>query len=260
MTRFWVWEEASTTQGPLDQARDELQFELEAESSEAMYDRLRSFYASLPGDSPWPDSLPSDFPIPRLRMPDSGLAPDYFKWGMWRFASARLRAAMALPDDAVDYRPAVIEGGSHQARDQDYALMYVRAFAAAIDLETSDLGWRQVISHKTGNPVISVSGISQIRVRPDLDVPADLFTDANATIVLLATDALAERVMAAGCTGVWFVHPLWHIGWDSSYVIRTAEGFAKVTLSPDWKLQEIEQIAEDAADAGPDMPPRDVDR
>ena len=256
MTRLWVWQEASDTYAARTRAQHEGQFRLL--SGHQLEDALVAFYASLPGDRPWPDQLPADFPVPRLRLPDTGFAPDYVERGSWRFASARLRAAMALPDRAVDYRPAVIEEGSRQAHDQDYALMYVRAFAAAIDLETSDLGWRRIISHKTGNPVISVSGISQIRVRPDLDVPADLFKDANATIVLLATDALAERVMAAGCTGVWFVHPLWLISPDSSYVIRTAEGFAKVTWFEDRDDTEIRPIAADVADAGPDMPPRGV--
>ena len=116
MMRLWVWQEAKTSRRLLDDAEEKGRFGLEIETSIAMGRRLRAFYASLPGDRPWPDPLPADFPVPRLRMPHSGLAPDFFKWGPWRFVSARLRATMALPDWAVDYRPAVIEAGRRTSR------------------------------------------------------------------------------------------------------------------------------------------------
>ena len=116
---------------------------------------IRSFNLSLPGNGPWSDALPLDFPRPVLRMPlDKSplLAPDYFDLS-WLFVSRRMREAMALPDWAVSYVPAEIETGRPLARFQDYALMYPRAFADVIDPEASQCLVETSASAKTGDSV-----------------------------------------------------------------------------------------------------------
>ena len=226
--------------------------ELALLSANQMDEALPAFFASLPGDEPWPDALPADFPAPVLHMPDDGFAPDFFEWGSWQFVSRRLREAMALPEWAVSYLPARIERGSDAARQQDYAVMYVRAFTDAIDIEASDCRWEHAISAKTGQPYISVSSLSVIRFKPWVKPPCDLFIDSTACIQLFATDALAERVLQAGCTGIEFEHPLWMFAPDGNYVLRTADGCGRMLW--DQAGEEYEIVPFDLAEADRGMP------
>ena len=226
--------------------------ELALISANQMDYAIPAFFARLPGDGPWPDALPADFPQPVLRMPDDGFAPDFFAWGSWQFVSRRLREVMALPEWAVSYLPARIEQGSDAARQQDYAVMYVRAFTDAIDIDASDCQWERAISAKTGLPYISVSPISVMRFKPWVKPPCDLFIDSTASIELLATDALAERVLQAGCTGIEFVHPLWMFAPDGNYVLRTADGCGRMLW--DEAGDEYEIVPFDLAEADRGMP------
>ena len=213
---------------------------------------IPAFFARLPGDGPWPDALPADFPQPALRMPDDGFAPDFFEWGKWLLVSRRLREAMALPEWAVSYLPARIVQGSEAARQQEYAVMYVRAFADAIDFEASDCVVEKRLSAKTGNPYLSVSQIAVMRFKKWLQPPCDLFIDHTALIELLATDALAERVLKAGCGGIQFRHPLWISHPLGDYVIRTADGCGRVLW--DEAGEEYEIVPFDLAEADRGMP------
>ena len=226
--------------------------ELALLSANQMDYALPAFFASLPGDDPWPDALPANFPQPVLRMPDDGFAPDFFAWGKWLFVSRRLRGAMALPEWAVSYLPARIEQGSEAARRQEYAVMYIRAFTEVIDIEASDCRWEQAISAKTGQPYISVSSMSVMRFKPWVKPPCDLFIDSNFPIVPLVTDALAERVLQAGCSGMAFLHPLWMYEPDGNYVLRTADGCGRVLW--DEAGEEYEIVPFDLAEADRGMP------
>ena len=215
---------------------------------------IRSFNLSLPGNGPWPDALPSDFPRPVLRMPleeSPLLAPDYF-YQDWRFVSRRMREAMALPDWAISYVPAEIETGSQLARSQDYALMYPRAFAPVIDPEASECLVQTRISAKTGDAIARVSGIGVMRFKADMKVPADLFFDPRSgQVYILAADALAKRVLDAGCTGIQFEHPLWFHAAYGNYIIRTREGMGHIQWDAEGQSYEIVPVPADEADGGP---------
>ena len=250
--RLWLWDVEYEARRALKRAQ--AADELDLLSSSPMYKALRAFFAGLPGDSPWPDPLPADFPRPVLALPESEdplLSPDYIKWGSWKFVSRRLREAMALPEWAVSYVPAEIQKGGRRARQQDYALMYVRAFADAIDLDTSLCVAEPAISAKTGEPYISVESVTVIRFKAGLAPPCDLFEDSKDTVSLFATDALAERALAAGCNGVQFAHPLWAHEADGNYVIRTADGMAQIQWNATGQEYKIVPIAPEIADKGP---------
>ena len=218
-----------------------------------MIDAIRNFNLSLPGNGPWPDALPSDFPRPVLRMPleeSPLLAPDYFNLS-WLFVSRRMREAMALPDWAVSYVPAEIETGSQLARSQDYALMYPSAFAPVIDPEASECLVQTRISAKTGDAITRISGVGVMRFKADMQAPCDLFYDSRDSVHLLATDALAKRVLDAGCTGIQFEHPLWFHAAYGNYIIRTRDGMGHIQWDAEGQSYEIVPVSPDVADAGP---------
>ena len=219
-----------------------------------MIDAIRNFNLSLPGNGPWPDALPSNFPRPILRMPLEELpllAPDFFDLS-WLFVSRRMREAMALPDWAVSYVPAEIETGSRLARLQDYALMYPRAFAPVIDPEASECRVNTFTSAKTGDTITDISGVGVMRFKADMKVPADLFFDPmGGQVYVLATDALAKRVLDAGCTGIQFEHPLWFHAPFGNYIIRTRDGIGHIQWDAEGQSFEIVPVSPEEADAGP---------
>jgi hypothetical protein len=129
--------------------------------------------------------------------------------------------------------------------------MHPRAFIKAIDPDASKCVVRTRTSAKTGDVITAFTGISQMRFRPDMQIPADLFFDANATIHLLATDALAQRVLDAGCVGVQFRHPLWLHAAYGNYIIRTRDGMGHIQWDAEGQSYEIVPVSAEVADAGP---------
>ena len=224
-------------------------------SGEEMIDAIRSFNLSLPGNAPWSDALPLDFPRPILRMPleeSPLLAPDYFGLGNRLFVSRRMREAMALPDWTVSYVPAEIETGSRLARSQGYAFMYPRAFAPVIDPEASECRVNTFTSAKTGDTITDISGVGVMRFKADMKVPADLFFDPmGGHVYILAADALAQRALDAGCTGIQFEHPLWFHAAYGNYIIRTRDGMGHIQWDAEGQSYEIVPVSPDVADAGP---------
>lgn len=167
---------------------------------------LRRFYGSLPGDAPFSQPLPADFPTPVLRMPDKSFLPDYK--GIRHMVSARMREAMALPLEAAQFLPCQITDDSVDGtRERGYCLMHLRVAQPAMDLEQSDCNQEWGTSHKTGKAYLSVTNVKRLVLRSDIEPMHDLFGIAEHPTTVLATDALAERVQRAGCTGVVFLEP-----------------------------------------------------
>lgn len=212
---------------------------------------MREFNLSLPGNSPWPDALPENFPIASLKLPVSDFSPDFIVLEHRWFMSAKLLAAMALPDWVADIRPIDLVAGGAEARAKDYHFVRVRAFADAIDFAASDARLSKFRSAKTGAMITSVDWLSRIRIREGFKPTADLFEDATAQTRCFATDALAERVLAAGCTGIAFVHPQWFAEPDGDAVIRTAAGIERMCWDDDHETYHTDPITAEEADAGP---------
>lgn len=249
--RLWIVEQQDETHNALRSFRRNDEFDLL--SYDEVLDAIRAFNLSLPGDGPWPDPLPASFPHPVLRMPrdESVLsAPDFFEIEGRYFVSQHMREVMGLPDWAVSYVPAVIERGSRRAQAHDYAMMYPLALADAIDLEASVCTVEQFNSNKTGHLVTDIGGFGQVRFRPGLKVPCDLFINAVSSIVVFATDDLARRVLAEGCTGAQFAHPLWFAAHGRN-VIRTVDGMAQLEWDEAQRTYETLPISAAEADARP---------
>lgn len=214
-----------------------------------IFEARLAFNASLPGDGPWPDPYPPDFPTPRVRFAEWRL-PDYNNLQNLPFVSDRLRNAMGLPDGAAQFLPVRNVSRPPRARAARYSFLHVRAFARAVDGHRSDCHVDHPRSAKTGAEVLSIGGLTAIRLLPGFEPPADLFREAAAPTILLATDALAQRVLDAGCTGVQFRHLLWFApGFDE--VVKTRDGAARVIWDArgrDYRLAPF-TIAE--ADLGP---------
>ena len=143
-------------------------------------------------------------PIIRITSPDFAL--DYFDWGL-SCASARLRAALGDVGGCMRFRPLDVSGSSPAVVEQAYEVLEVTASADPID-ET-----------RTPGEVIDVPGLDgkvskewiiglpahgdRVFWREDFVPPAPMFR-VKGTPWVLATDALADRVMRAGIKDVVF--------------------------------------------------------
>lgn len=227
--------------------------EIELVSGQALYDAKMAFFESFETLGPYAVPFPADFPEPVLKLPAADFAPDFFTLENWKFVSAKLIAAMALPSKIVDLRPARVVEGSSAARARRYHLMHIHTFEDIIDYEASDCETHRFRATRTGEMVRGVDWMARIRFKPDVPPPADLFGDRVDPVLTFATDDLAARVLAAGCTGIEFQHPLWfsEIG---VRVVRTPAGVEKHVYAADDQSYDIKPIGWDAADAGPATP------
>lgn len=214
-----------------------------------VFEASAAFNASLLGDGPWSDPWPPDFPRPRVRFAE-GRLPDYNVVQNMPFISDRMRRAMALPEHDAQLLSVRNVSRPPRARSARYSLLHVLAHARAIDGERSDCHVDRPVSAKTGEQVLRFTGLTGIRFLSGLEPPADLFRETAAPMVVLATDALAERVIAAGCTGVQFRHPLWFApGFDE--VIRTRDGAARLVWDASGRRYDLESMSLEEADAAP---------
>ena len=214
-----------------------------------IFEASMAFNASLPGEGPWSDPWPAEFPTPRVRFAESRL-PDYNRTQNLPFVSDRMRRVMDLPSDIAQFLPIINVSRPPRARAARYSLLHLLAFARAIDGERSDCHVDRPTSAKTGAQVLRFTGLTAVRFLPDFEPPADLFREAAAPTVLLATDALAQRVIDAGCTGVQFRHPLWFApGFEE--VIKTPDGVARLVWDQAGRDYALEPCSIEEADAGP---------
>ncbi|MCW3474315.1 imm11 family protein [Limobrevibacterium gyesilva] len=149
---------------------------------------------------PWPDG----YPLARLGLPSKGFAPDYFEFGSYHFCSCRLRDAMALPDDVVQYIPIELTSGGEAVRVQDYRLLRVVAMQPALDLDRSECKVVELINQVTGQPFKVLRSIDRFALLDGLAPRTEVFRIEEICTSILVVDAFAERVLRAGCTGMEF--------------------------------------------------------
>ncbi len=107
-----------------------------------------------------------------------------------------------------------------------YQVMRVLASQPTVDLDRSEVRIEEKVDRHIGGTYRSVRLLGQLALRADLQPQTDLFYADELRLWPFATDALAERVMAAGCLGVEFWDP------EERFVglprtIRTARGIEK---------------------------------
>lgn len=168
--------------------------------------------------------LPPDFVIPQLHMPKHGFAPDYLVVGQTTIASSRLREALAQPSSAVQYFPIDIHTGGVDARAQDYRWINVLACHPAINMADTRCQMKEGINYQTGETFRFIQSYNSMVIRDDIDPNAELFRVAEDLTTVLASDALAERVLRAGCTGIAFEDPTTYLKGGSIHRYRTSTG------------------------------------
>lgn len=152
------------------------------------------------------DAAFAAMPTPVLHVAEPGFAPDVI-WAGLHFASARLRDALNLGPDAVEYSD-VDTTGSTAARAANYKVFRVVHGADPVDL--ARMYGHEPDRETDGSPttawLLSIAGPhatpTRMIWREGFVPPAPLFRDRDGR--LIATEALAERVTRAGVTDVVF--------------------------------------------------------
>ncbi len=174
-------------------------------------------------DAPWPAQ--SLHPVAGL--PEWPFAPDFWAFGMYKFASRRFRDALAQPDDVVQFLPFDLVRASAAARAQDYRWMRVLARQEGLDLARCDCRIEERPHAVTGKPVRSLSNIYLLALRENLVPRTEIFGLDESLTYILVTDAVAGRVLRAGCTGMEFSDPANRQGGKRIVRYRTATGIAE---------------------------------
>ena len=214
-----------------------------------IFEASMTFNTARAGDAPRSDPYPPDFPVPRVRFAEWRLS-DLNVIENLRFVSDRMRRAMDLPENAAQFVPVRNVSRPPRARAARYSLLHVLASGRVVDGDRSDCHVDHPVSARTGERIMRLKGLTGIRFLPGAAPPADLFVEAAAPTVLLATDALAGRVLEAGCTGVQFRHSLWFAA-GFEHVVRTREGAAKLVWDRNGRNYVLEPFSIEEADAGP---------
>ncbi len=171
--------------------------------------------------------LPDWFPVPRLKMPESGFAADYFILDGFMFCSRRFRDALAQPEDVVQFAPVELIGGGAEVRAQDYRQFRVLAHQPSMDLEKSDCEIREYVTERTHETFQRPTMVRRYVLLDGLQPLSEVFRMDESPAVILVADAAAERVLRAGCHGMEFAHPD-NIQFGTRIVrYRTATGIAE---------------------------------
>ena len=142
-------------------------------------------------------------PIPpahlQLRVED--FDEDYFESDGCYFVSERFRQVMALDASTARYFDVDASWSAPLPRSKNYQIM-------APLVEDDVLNWKLSVEFFT--PPIIDSPARNLHLRSDAVPKDELFSDKNLDGALLCTDALAQRVLEAGCTGMRFYDLKYH--------------------------------------------------
>jgi hypothetical protein len=139
---------------------------------------------------------------------------DYFQWGFARFVSARMRKAMGLKRSTARFYEIDDSQSAPVPRSMNYRMMDPVASEDVSDLERSVY---KMYEFMPGMPL--VPNLTKIAFRADASPKRELFFDRFFATDLFCTDALAVRILKAGCTGLEF-----RDGSADKYLIRTLRG------------------------------------
>lgn len=175
--------------------------------------------------------IPVGFIRPVLHMPGREFAPDFFALENTMIASRKFRETLAQPDSVIQYHPIELVSASTEVRAKDYQWMNILACVPAIDMQASQYTIEEETTYDTGEVFRFIWSYDHMVIRDDIAPAAELFRVAEDFSTVLASDALAERVMRAGCTGAAFEDPATarSLGPISRY--RTATGIEEEDMN-----------------------------
>ena len=169
--------------------------------------------------------LPVGFPVLRLALPAKRFAPDFFDFGRYHFCSARFREALAQREGvAVQYAPVELVCGHKATRAQDYRLLRILVSESPLDMQQSICRVEEIVNVVTGRRRSYLRSLNRIVAAEGFVPKSEIFRIEEAPTNVLVTDALAERLLQAGCTGMDFQDPTVHRSGMFVERIRTAGG------------------------------------
>jgi uncharacterized protein DUF1629 len=159
------------------------------------------------------------FPVAQLKITLEDFDADYFVYDfLYRFVSERLRDAMDLDSAGARFFKVDASSSPPLARSKNYQIMEIAAVEDVVDLEGSIYLTKSRLPGMDGGDLFY---FNHIAFRPDAAPRHELFYVRQAYITL-CTEALALRVLKAGCTGMSFTHP--NRGPDGQVFRRTLRG------------------------------------
>jgi hypothetical protein len=168
--------------------------------------------------------IPGGFMHPILSLPPLDFAPDYFTMSGHAFVSRRFREALAQPPDVVQYWPVELKRASDEAYSQEYRLFRVLTIQEAMDWERSVYQREIITNQRTKEQIVRITNLESFVPLPDLVPRTEIFRAKEYPLFILITDAVAERVLRAGCHGVTFEEPETCGAWGyEPRCIRTAD-------------------------------------
>lgn len=138
----------------------------------------------------WRDS----YPTPIIEVTDPRFDVDCFVLDAVLFVSEKLRQVMALEENSVQYFPVDDSRSVDEFRGKNISAMSIPVVEGVSQVEKRSSGIAGFL-YRPGD-VLSVATVSQKLFYDDLFVGS-----------LFCTDKLAYDVLAAGCTGIRFLHP-----------------------------------------------------
>lgn len=170
---------------------------------------------------------PDDFDPFVVKLPrEHWNPPDYVDFGGFPLVSRRFRDAVGDLPDAIQYLPVTVLDGGKPALAQQYRLLNILAAQPALDLARSGQGKpdRMRIGGRTYRAPRLVDSYLLL---PNIVPATEIFHESQLPGVSIATDAFAERVMKAGCTGIEFIDPATFSVLNGNLRYRTADGIAE---------------------------------
>jgi len=158
-------------------------------------------------------SRQGSIPPAHLQLRVEDFDEDYFESDGCYFVSEQFRDAMALGPSTVRYFDVDASWSAPLPRSKNYQIM-------ASLVEDDVLDWEASAEFFT--PPIIDSPARDMHVRTDAVPKHELFVDNNLGKSLLCTDALALRILEAGCTGMRFYDLKYHF--RPRRIFRTLHG------------------------------------
>jgi hypothetical protein len=168
---------------------------------------------------------------PVVKFPSDGFSPDWFYFNGLDYFSSKLADALAQPPELIQYFPVYLDCQGEAALAQNYKVARILAHQSAMDLQRSEYKFDFRTGEDGKTMFFHLGFVRKFVLHESFEPKYEVFRVDEAPVVrILATDALAERVLKAGCTGVQFKHldtPDFPGG--TPVTIRTARGVKVIT-------------------------------
>jgi hypothetical protein len=144
----------------------------------------------------WPQ-----FPTARLKLTWDEFDVDCFSWETYTLVSERMRDAMAMSPSEVQFFDVDASESAAGPRSKAYKLMNVAVAEDVADLERSKYTLSKLSPESEWLPL----GPTHIAIRANASPTHDMFHESFFRGHVFCNDALAMRVLEAGCTGIRFL-------------------------------------------------------